>query len=462
MLRLIDHGIFATFLVWLFFCSEALLPLLMTAGGEAELSNSQRNIIQNITKLFIVFSIFLFIYNFKGIIFIFSKNILFLLIIILSWLSYLWSIDPDITFRRCLIFTSFSVVLCSIVLQYDLKKIIKLILYLNIIVVILSIFLMIFDPYLGFNLDGRGARGVFVHKNVFSEFLLVTIIAVMVAVRMRLLPTMIGYPYLLVYAALLVMTNSATAWVVAVLMVGIYAVTELKRLPFKVFACLVAFGTAFTILFVSLTVFNLDSFFLALNRDPTLTGRDAVWAYVGLMIQERFFFGYGYAAFWESERILSYVVASLNWHITHAHNGFLQVWIELGLVGFCLTILYFLQCMLRFFLSKPSQELRAFLLPTLIGLIIYNLGETQLLISKNIGWLIILICLFLTTPKLDEIRRRFSRDYQLPGKEHVPIAIDAAVATNDGPANAGRLPENDGELDPRSIRQTEDHRREDP
>ncbi len=271
---------------------------------------------------------------------------------------------------------------------------------------------MIFDQNLGFNIDGRGARGVFIHKNVFSEFLLVTIIAAVVAIRMRLLPTMLGYAFLLVYAVLLLMANSATAWVIAALMLGIYALTELRQLPFKVFAPLVAFGTAIAVLVVSLTVFNLDAFFLALNRDPTLTGRDAVWAYVGRMMQERFFFGYGYAAFWESEPILSYVVDSLNWRITHAHNGFLQVWIELGLVGFALIVLCLLQCLLRFFFSKPSQDLRAFLLPTLIGLIVYNLVETQLLVSKNIGWLIILICLFLTTPKLEEIRKRFSRHHQ--------------------------------------------------
>jgi O-antigen ligase len=318
-------------------------------------------------------------------------------------------------------------------------------------VVALSIFLMIFDPHLAFNIDGRGARGVFLHKNGFAEFLLVTIAAVMVAIRMQLLPRPIGIALLLIHMMLLLMANSATAWGAAVLVIGVYVLIEMRRLPFKIFAALLAFSTAFTILVVSLIVFNLDSLFSAIDRDPTLTGRDAIWAYAGRMIQERFFFGYGYAAFWESKPVLSYIEATLNWQITHAHNGFLQIWIELGLVGFCLMVLYLVLSLLRFFLAKPSKELQAFVLPTTIGLIGYNLAETQLLLSKNLGWTVTLICLLLTTPNLAEIRARFSRQSPMLKQQSGLHEDDAATSSHDRLTNAHPLTKDRGDPEPRSV-----------
>ncbi|MGI9452403.1 MAG: hypothetical protein ACR2QH_17450, partial [Geminicoccaceae bacterium] len=86
MQRLIDRCLFAALLVWLFFASGALLPLLMTAGGELELSDNHRNTIQDITKIFLALSAGLFIFYFKGIFHILARNFIFLIVIVLCWL----------------------------------------------------------------------------------------------------------------------------------------------------------------------------------------------------------------------------------------------------------------------------------------------------------------------------------------------------------------------------------------
>lgn len=403
---LIDKSIFIALLAWLFYASDALIPLLMTGGENVDLDDGQRQTLQSITKIFLGLSIYLVLSNVRGMVELLLRNALLVVIMLLACISYVWSIDPEITLRRCIILISFALLACATVLQYELRDIVKLFFALSVVVAALSLYFIVFQPLLGMNPDGRGARGAFLHKNIFSEFLMVTFMAVIAAIRMRVVAGWLGYPLLLVHLALLIMANSATALTVVVVMLGILALVELGRLPFKAFATVTAFGIAIGLLVALLTIVHLEDLFLALDRDPTLTGRDAVWAYARSMIENRALLGHGYAAFWESEPIMSYVMETLNWRITHAHNGYLQVWIELGIIGLSLLILYLLQCLVRFVRLQPSHDLRAFVLPTLIGLLVYNLGETQLMVGKSFGWIMIMICLFLTTPGLERIKAR--------------------------------------------------------
>src|SRR5262249_21893292 len=77
----------------------------------------------------------------------------------------------------------------------------------------------------------------------------------------------------------------------------------------------------------------------ALGKDATLTGRTALWYLVADAIAYRPWFGYGYGAFWlgatgESASIWS----ALSWQPAEAHNGFLDLGLQLGLVGVALFL----------------------------------------------------------------------------------------------------------------------------
>jgi O-antigen ligase len=71
------------------------------------------------------------------------------------------------------------------------------------------------------------------------------------------------------------------------------------------------------------------------GRDTSLTGRDAVWAFAAAAIVQRPILGYGYAAFWSDS---DWTLQALHWSPPHAHNGVLQVLLDLGGVGLVLTI----------------------------------------------------------------------------------------------------------------------------
>ena len=73
------------------------------------------------------------------------------------------------------------------------------------------------------------------------------------------------------------------------------------------------------------------------GRNPTLTGRTALWGQI-LPLVVNPVFGAGYESFWLGERLET--IWSTNWeHPNQAHNGYLEVYLDLGWVGVALLAL---------------------------------------------------------------------------------------------------------------------------
>lgn len=73
----------------------------------------------------------------------------------------------------------------------------------------------------------------------------------------------------------------------------------------------------------------------ALGRDSTLTGRTDIWASLMPDISRQPILGYGFSGFWTVTRTIDH-------QIGEAHNGYLDVCLQLGLVGLGLTGIFIL------------------------------------------------------------------------------------------------------------------------
>jgi O-antigen ligase len=72
----------------------------------------------------------------------------------------------------------------------------------------------------------------------------------------------------------------------------------------------------------------------ALGRDSTLTGRTELWRQL-LLVDINALLGAGYEGFWVGDR-LEQLWAQFLWKPNQAHNGYLEMYLNLGLVGLCL------------------------------------------------------------------------------------------------------------------------------
>jgi O-antigen ligase len=64
----------------------------------------------------------------------------------------------------------------------------------------------------------------------------------------------------------------------------------------------------------------------------TLTGRWPLWTQLGGFVAERPALGYGYGGFWNYDNSMA-VIEEQGWPISHAHNAYLDMMLELGPVG---------------------------------------------------------------------------------------------------------------------------------
>jgi O-antigen ligase len=131
----------------------------------------------------------------------------------------------------------------------------------------------------------------------------------------------------------------------------------------------------------------------ALGRDATLTGRTQLWNAVLSMIWQRPWLGYGYAAFWqgwegeESAHVLLWMMAfGGGQYYGAADNGYLQLWLDLGLVGVMLFACQFLLTFSRSIAwARRTKTVEGFWpLTFLVALLVINYGESVFLDKNSI------------------------------------------------------------------------------
>ena len=85
----------------------------------------------------------------------------------------------------------------------------------------------------------------------------------------------------------------------------------------------------------------------AVGKDPTLTDRTKIWAFV-LGMHTNPLVGTGYQSFWLGPRLEYFWQNSGLGHLNEAHNGYLEVYLELGLIGVSLLIGFLFRAIGRF------------------------------------------------------------------------------------------------------------------
>jgi exopolysaccharide production protein ExoQ len=128
-----------------------------------------------------------------------------------------------------------------------------------------------------------------------------------------------------------------------------------------------------------------------LGRSASLTGRVPLWIISIAMALRRPWLGYGYDAFWmpdQADTIRIWRV--LTWEPPHAHNGFLELWLELGLVGLTLFLVVFTHYVLRSikFYRNSSEPAAIWPLMLLAFLFFANFTDTCFIDRNSIFFIL--------------------------------------------------------------------------
>lgn len=145
-----------------------------------------------------------------------------------------------------------------------------------------------------------------------------------------------------------------------------------------VFLLVVLIGTALATLGIVFfqPLHNLQEAFLP---GLTYTGRTTLWAFMGEMLVQRPWTGYGFASFWSTDVVrLSDHPFDRAWDvrgIIHGHNGYMDLAITMGLPALFVAICAFILAPLRDFLNVPllkENVLRADLFLMMVTFLLLN------------------------------------------------------------------------------------------
>jgi exopolysaccharide production protein ExoQ len=183
------------------------------------------------------------------------------------------------------------------------------------------------DPVIGWH-------GPFTHKNGLGSFLVIAVVTMLV------IPTRRRILWASVIAVLLVGSQSSTALAISLIAVGAVVVRSVllsqSRATRRALVTFIAAVGAIGVLALSR---RPDLLLTALGRGSTLSGRTEIWTAVERRIAERPWAGWGWGGVWrsDSEPTLS-MWREARFHAFHAHNGYLDVLLQVGCVGLVLFL----------------------------------------------------------------------------------------------------------------------------
>lgn len=304
----------------------------------------------------------------------------------LAFASASWSQDPMLSVRRSVALGLTFVFGLYFASRFNLKEQLRL---LGGVFAICIVFSVLFQ-LLGINpvVEAPGWYGVFYLKNELGRMMVLSSIVFLFWGRVE--PDRRGLARTGFWASvvLIALSRSMTSVVVFFLLMAL--LPYLRWTLRKSMRWMVA-GTAFLLVagttLVMFVVTHLREVTGLLGRSPTLTGRVPLWILSFVMALRRPWLGYGFNAFWlADEPYVQKIWRLLHWEPPHAHNGYLELWLELGIVGVVLFLLIF-----AYYVTKAIGTLRyisgpaaAWPLTFLMFLFLANLTENALLVRNSV------------------------------------------------------------------------------
>ena len=317
-------------------------------------------------------------------------------------LSTFWSVVPAISFRRGIFLLLSTLVAYYFTVKYKPEEQMKMMTLIGAMAALGTILVSVFLPEYGVDqIYHLGEwRGFYMQKNICAGAMLLfatPLFGLKPPSSLRLLFTIYGLGVLFV----LVMTQCRNGWVVAIVVTLLMIVLRLlsrfqaeDRRTLFVIGVLLTPVCAWILWAVSGTLLSM------LGRDATFTGRTGIWETAVAGIAARPALGYGYQAFW---------IALYGGPVgTHAHNGFLQLGLDLGLIGVALFLLSLLMA-----IRDVSTCLRSdrpvyvdWYIAIIMVVVFFSMSEPFLVTDRTLTWVLYVVACVGLRRTAQQLRRK--------------------------------------------------------
>ena len=318
-----------------------------------------------------------------------TRNKALAVLISFSAFSAAWSSDPAVTLRKSAAILCTSLLGVLLALEYDGRRSLNLIAGVLGFAAFASLAAAEFFPsyFSPTEYVPNAVHGVFSHKNLLGRAMALGTLAFLSLERHRMRAWVISIWGGALCIAMLLVSHSQTAFIVLLLMLLLTAASTILRMEWRQALGSALILAAFCIPVTALAVSNGSELAALLHRDTTLTGRSHIWDFAVLAFTRHPLLGYGYGAFWWVAADSRQTIALLGYPTPNAHNGFLDIALQLGALGLALFAASWFVALRRAVLHARRCADRWPLL-FLIFLALYSLTETSLLVPNSLLWIL--------------------------------------------------------------------------
>jgi len=269
-----------------------------------------------------------------------------LLSILLAWTfaSVMWSIDPEVTTRRAFAVTMTTLFGVYLAASFGGRGMSEVLATSFLILALGSYLVCLAFPAMGVHHDVNVGlwRGLWYEKNQMGGMMVYGVLASVSAAITSPRRRALWIVTLLLCAGLVVMTHSATALISLLIVLGGAAALIVMGMGAAAAVAAVWAGVTAALALAGVYYLAPQLVFQVLGKDASLTGRTQIWTQILRDSEKQPFTGYGYAAFWGHESPpAKWIRAQLQWPVPTAHNGWLDLLIQLGQIGVGIFIVLF-------------------------------------------------------------------------------------------------------------------------
>ena len=320
-------------------------------------------------------------------------------LVLQAFASKWWSIDPGVTQRRVIAMTISSAFAIYLGVAFTGRHLPRMLMLASLIMGLGSLVMVFVNPTIGVHqLENAGLwRGLWYEKNQMGLVMSAGAVAAAACLasgdQRRLLPAIT----LAVCAVLVLATQSKTS--LLCLMLGVGAVGGLWAMrrggaAFSIVA--IWFGVVLTAGAAYVFITDPAMVLTALGKDPSLTGRTDIWEALMREVAERPWTGFGYQAFWGRESVpAAFIRAETQWPVPSAHNGWIDLLIQLGWPGAIAVGLTVAVATVVTLFRIPGSGAREgyWAVGYLLVFLLLSLSESVLLSHANLPWTLLLAIL---------------------------------------------------------------------
>lgn len=334
-------------------------------------------------------------------------------------ISFLWSDFPSWSRAKGIVTLQTAYFGLYMASRFTLKQQLQMLAWVLGIIAIFSLLFSLAVPGAAIEAGANAGawRGPFVQKNVLARIVVLgAIVFLLLALDSR------RHRYWLwggfgVCVLLILLSGSKTALLLFFLIVILLPLYKALRwrdtMVVPLIITLILIGGSLAVLVTG----NWENILLGLGRDPTLSGRTDLWQLAIELISERPWLGYGYQGFWQNGGEAEIIWKAEGYKPPHAHNGYVNITLDLGLIGLCLFLLTIAVTYLRSIawlrMGRTTVELWPIFYLTFFFM--YNHSENTIVEHNSIFWAL-LVAVSLSLKRLRRIQPDETINYSEPRK----------------------------------------------